>query len=252
MGELAIPGESELVPIEGAGKALEGVVSTEEMFDGEAFALPIIKVVHQGGLFRFPDEQTVSSFQGVVLLAPRANVYWEKPPDDTGELRPPDCASDDAIHPNPGIIDPVAESCAKCPYNIFGSNPKGGGGKACRNIRRAVVLCQSAAVPYLIGIPATSLKAWKKYLTNLAALGIRHQAVVLTELGLESVKRGAHEWSLFTFKVVGALPLDTAKKMFALSKRMRSVLMNVSVGAEGLGGAKNEDFEEEPDEDVPF
>jgi len=240
MGELVIPDKSELVPIENAGKALEGVVSVGEMFDGEGFAFPVIDVIHQGGLFRFPDGSTKPSFEGIVLLAQRANVYWKTP----GEPAPPDCASNDAIRPNSNILEPIAETCAKCPYNQFGS-AKDGDGKLCRNIRRLVVLCEGAAVPYIVGLSASNLKFWTKYLSTLAGLGIRHQAIVVTELSLTVTQKGSRQWSLFAFKPVAALPIETAEKMFALSKKMRTMLMGTTIGAEALAaeekGADNND-----------
>ena len=247
MGDLVIPKRGELIAIEDAGKVLKELVPAEEMFDGEQIAFPVIEIMHAGNLFKFPDETTAPTFEGVVLFTQKMNVYWQDPPGSEGDRLPPDCASDDGITPNSSITQPMAKVCKGCPYNQFGSRKDGGDGKACRNLRRLLIVREGHPIPYRMALSPSSLGAWNKYLTHLASLGIRHQAIVLTEFGLERKTRGSQQWSVCTLKPVAGLPLETARQMRDLSKSMGAHLAEAPISTEEYSEGENNE-----DDGVPF
>lgn len=75
----------------------------------------------------------------------------------------------DEMVPHEKASDPQCGSCAECPYNEYESDPKGGKGKACKNVVRLALIAESdledldkAEVVYL-KVPVTSVKNFKYY-----------------------------------------------------------------------------------------
>ena len=94
--------------------------------------------------------------------------------------------------PAANATEPQAASCAVCPQNQFKSADGGrGAGKACRNARRlAVLLVETGnsldtAELMTIAVPPTSLKAFDRYLVQLASRHSCTPSAVLTKLTLD-------------------------------------------------------------------
>ena len=106
------------------------------------------------------NEETDTSAQklvGVVIHSHKCNARFDE--NQTGE--PPVCSSMDGIT---GLDRENGElsNCASCPYNEYGSSIKGSG-KACKNMIRLYMMVEGSALPLLISLPPTSLKAWQNY-----------------------------------------------------------------------------------------
>lgn len=85
----------------------------------------------------------------------------------------------DQMHPHAEAAEPQSpEGCKVCPHNKFGSDPKGGKGKACKNVRRLALMAasslqnpsavQGATVGYL-RVPVTSVVNYQRFVASVAA-----------------------------------------------------------------------------------
>ena len=96
-----------------------------------------------------------------------------------------------------GAPDAVVHTeCATCPLNEWGSDPEGGKGKACKNVRRLAVIdagalasgnpeaVRAATVMY-VKLPVTSGKLFSAHVVNLANVCKRPPYAVISKLTLE-------------------------------------------------------------------
>ncbi len=100
---------------------------------------------------------------------------------------------EDDLAPHPDSPEPQAATCAVCPNNAWGSDPEGGKGKACKNVRRIAIMPATTtdmenipkAEVALAKIPVTSVKNWSTYASQLATVLHTPPLAVITELSLE-------------------------------------------------------------------
>lgn len=146
----------------------------EEEGETQLESLPAISIIHAAQLFKLPNDMTQKELPAILLDVHRANAYWAIPYEESGGNERPDCSSSNGIHPdNPN--DAPAEECSMCPHNQFGSDFKGGKGKACKNIYRLTLLI-GMPLPCVLVVPPTSLKAVSDYLQKLQFSGQPYQA----------------------------------------------------------------------------
>jgi hypothetical protein len=129
----------------------------------------------------------------IIIDAAYENGLYLKPY-DPNKLVSPDCwaisRDGDELAPTHAVPNPVATRCGGCPNNEWGSDPKGGKGKACKNIRRIAIVLESdldkgAAAPILFArIPTMSVRNWSKYVTQVASVIRRPSWAVVTELSV--------------------------------------------------------------------
>lgn len=145
----------------------------------------------------------------VVLAAGHRNVYYSKP-FDPNNLANPDCfalsldgegmeAHENVPDANiPGNSEekerPTPRSCEGCAFNDWGSDPKGGRGKACKETRRLIILPEDAlesaeavkkAELAIVDIPVTSGKNYSNFVNAVAAQAGVPPWVVLINLSTE-------------------------------------------------------------------
>ncbi len=110
----------------------------------------------------------------------------------------PDCSSMDGKY---GVYFDVElnreqrRECATCPFNKYGSDPKGGKGKACKEMRRLFLLEEGSNMSSVVTLPPTSLKVWDRFVSGLLYKGTPLAAVEV-ELSLEAKQNGAQTWSV--------------------------------------------------------
>ena len=98
-------------------------------------------------------------------------------PNASPEDQAPLCSSDDGVGPREGVLQPQAATCVQCPRNAWGSDPRGGKGKACNEYKRlavAVVGDPNPLAAYMFGISGGShknLRDYAKYVADLPAQG---------------------------------------------------------------------------------
>ncbi|HOV80375.1 MAG TPA: hypothetical protein PK728_09765 [Bacillota bacterium] len=204
---------------------------------------PRIKIPSGGGLtFEVPGEEEsepVKELVGVILDHYRVNAYWAD--EYAGAGAPPTCSALDAENGkgNPG------GNCKTCPMNDWGSDAKGGRGKACKNIRRIYILTEGEMLPYLIALPPTSLEDFNVYMRRLTSkhkvpyYGALSRAKLYKTQNKDGITYSAVAWSF-----AGALsPQDrAAMKNYAASLKsaMRTAQIEgieYSMDGNATGGA---------------
>jgi len=146
----------------------------------------------------------------VITAAMFENVYYtEKFSAD--KISAPTCyafaiGTDENMAPHRLAHAPQHGDCANCPQNKWGSDPGGGKGKACKNMRRLAVIPASnaddpetvkKATTGFIRVPVTSTKEWAAYVRTLAQAG-RTPLTVITNIKLVPDAKTMHKF-LFTF-----------------------------------------------------
>ncbi len=152
----------------------------------------------------------IKQLKGIVIHNAPARSYWKMGLDEGGASQPPDCASFDLVT---GIGDPGGD-CGVCPFNEFGSDTKGGRGKACNEIRFVFMLRPDSYIPAVVQIPPSSLKGINSYFLRLAGRAVP-PAVVVTNLELERVSQGGSglPYSRVVPKMAGRLSDDDIAKV---------------------------------------
>lgn len=146
---------------------------------------------------------------GVIIATKTTRQYWQQEYDGAGS--PPDCSSADGLT---GIGDPGGV-CADCPFNEFGSDPKGGKSKACSEKRLIFIAREHDFLPTVVAAPAGSLKNVKNYLVNLASK-MRYAHSVYTALTLEKDKNeGGIVYSKIVPKKLGDVEKPEVTKAYA-------------------------------------
>lgn len=137
------------------------------------------------------DPQSPASRLEVVLVKSNPNkskAYYDQVFKDGEDIKPR-CFSNNGKTPDASVEHPCSKTCAACPFNAFGSrkNPDGtmGKGKACSDsVRIAVATPDNLSDPFLIRVPATSMKALGELGRKLASRRIPYQAVI-TQIGFD-------------------------------------------------------------------
>jgi hypothetical protein len=217
--------------------APDEVFSIGGNMEGVIPKIPDVKM-SKDGIFFFPGDIAVPAFKGVILFHRGSRAYWENP-NATGSR--PDCKSDNGYWASPEDasrcpIPPQARRqnekkyghamyCDTCPMNQWGSDPKGGRGKACKEGHIYFVLViegdMTSAVPYRLQTPPTSQAQKDAFFTDLTGKAIPYQTVV-TEFSLEKV--GNNPQQVFSKLVLRAgtkqlLPREDQLKLKALIEK---------------------------------
>jgi hypothetical protein len=116
---------------------------------------------------------------------------------DPNNPQPPICyamsETDDDLKPHADSAKPQAESCEVCPNNVWGSDPGGGKGKACKNVRRLAIISATdldvdklpSAEVALAKLPVTSVKNWSTYASQIANVLKLPPLAVISNMSVE-------------------------------------------------------------------
>jgi hypothetical protein len=123
---------------------------------------------------------------------------WYKNKYDPDNPQSPSCYAiaeqDGDLKPHADAEAPQAASCAECPKNAWGSDPGGGRGKACKNVRRLAMIAATDAVdPESVNkaevavakLPVTSVANWSTYANQIAQVLKLPPLAVITEMSVE-------------------------------------------------------------------
>lgn len=122
-------------------------------------------------------EEAAKEVSGPVLGWVDNRLYYKIAFSERGKTKaPPDCTSQDGFY---GTGDPGGE-CRHCPMAIWGSDPKGGRGQACKEVRRILLLRSGHLLPEIVTIPPTSLKNAQQYFLRLTSSGIPYWSLITT------------------------------------------------------------------------
>lgn len=146
-------------------------------------------------------EQTLEEIEGIIIHHRDTRAFWSKSIDEGGGGQPPDCFSEDMFN---GSGDPGGP-CAECPHNKWGSEPKAGRGKACKELKILYVLPKGRSfLPFVFILPPTSLKPMQNYLLGLASEAIRSDTVTTTLKLKEATNQGGIKYA----QIEAKLPKD--------------------------------------------
>lgn len=192
-----------------------------------------VKIPSGGGLaFEIPGEdednpETTSEILGVIVLHHPVNAYWANK--YAGGNEQPDCSSYDGKQGVDRATGAV-KNCANCPYNQFGSDTSGSGGKACKNVHRVYILRAGNPVPLIISLPPTSLKGMRDYIGKRVLLkGLRCYDVI-TKITLKKEQNAnGIKYSRAVFTMAGKLTPEQAKAAKAMAESIKLIDKNIDI-----------------------
>lgn len=129
-----------------------------------------------------------------VVIESMFENQWYKERYDADNPQSPSCYAIDTIEdnlkPHADSEEPQAATCAECPKNVWGSDPGGGRGKACKNVRRLAMLSAndlgaiSKAEVAMAKLPVTSVGNWSTYANQVASVLKLPPLAVITEMAV--------------------------------------------------------------------
>jgi hypothetical protein len=132
------------------------------------------RISTKGKVFTLPDGTSSGNPMGVVILDFVAyNSYYTQAWNPNVRAKPACWAIGkqiDEMKPSDAVPKPQHTDCKACPKGQFGTAPNGGKGKACKNIRRLLVVpanFNDKTEPMTLDVSPTGLKAWNKYVDRL-------------------------------------------------------------------------------------
>ena len=202
--------------------------------------------------------QHKEAFEGIILAFKDTRRFWEVSFEESGGGSPPDCSSDDGLsgQGNPGGC------CKTCPHAQWESDPKGGPGQACKAVRVLFVTLPEEKMPYVVPLPATSLKPGRQYFMRLVSRGLPFFSVV-TRFGLAPAQNKAGiKHSVVTLDRTGHLSekevvaiqriADALAPVFETFKATNDDFMDGSDGSDvPEPQVENEIAQDEPGEEEP-
>lgn len=198
--------------------------------DGLEGGFERIKIPSAGStVFEVPSDDpsepdAVKEFSAVILYHHPLHAYYKSK--YTGGNQPPDCGSYDGVT---GVGDPSG-SCAKCPFNQFGSGENGS--KACKNRRRIYVLREGEIFPMLLSLPTGSLKEFSRYIKRLLSKGKKSNSVVTRFSLKKAVNSGGISYSQAQFTVDRALTPQELALIENLSTQIKAYSDNIGFDTE--------------------
>jgi hypothetical protein len=144
----------------------------------------------KGGILSFGNVPVPNNTMDVIAIGSlHENVYYKEA--FGGNVQSPNCyafsLTGTGMVPHAEADDKQAEACDVCPHSKWNSDPGGGKGKACKQMRRVAFMPEAAlespeaiakaTVGYL-RIPVTSVKNWSAHVQSIAARGLPPFAVV--------------------------------------------------------------------------
>ena len=217
-----------------------------------------IKIPSGGGLLFTTtndslEEIPVDNITGVIIAHQSVNAFWAVDYSDSGEGKPPDCSSNDAITGSGNInLDiPRGQPCKECPLNQWGTGKRGGKGKECKNIVRLYIIEQGSVFPKVVSLPPTSITPWKEYAFRLAARGKSISGVV-TAIKLKKEKSQNNKvYSKAVFIKVSDLVREQYLAIKGLGESLLPYIQRVQVSSDDYNTAQKEFIDVSGDNGTP-
>lgn len=195
-----------------------------------------VKIPSGGGKFwEIPDIDaeggviSARELEGIIIYKKKSRVWFENPEPQEGAQ--PDCFSDDNEH---GVCASaelkaggIGGLCADCPLSQFGSDPKGGGGQACKQMEQLFIVRKNSYLPLMLNLPPTSLKPMKKFLLRLASSGIPYSSVIVKMTLAEASNDSGQKYSVVEPVMVRRLTDQERPIVQALAETLRPALNRV-------------------------
>lgn len=187
-----------------ANKGIESAIDDLNDFEGIMMSFPRIKIPGGGSTqFEIPSDNPekpdyVPAIEGIIIFNHNTNAYWEEGSEYDMNTSPV-CSSPDG---KTGYGEPGG-ACADCPFNQYESDPNGGKGKACKNMRSLYVLQNDKPMPINLLLPPTSLKAYSNFVQSAFLMRKRPIWGSLVRIELRKESNGSNNYAVATFKLIG-------------------------------------------------
>jgi len=166
-----------------------------------------------------------NKISGIIIASTHANLLYEGKWDPNNPENPVCFAyaqDGEDMAPHPASEKPQSETCAKCPKNQWNSDPNGGKGKACKNIRRIAFLPDDTKVEEVptmeiavAALPTTSVKNWSNYVNLVSTMFSRPPLGMVTEIGVEPHLK--HQYHV-TFTAKGVIDIGMIRALMERAK----------------------------------
>lgn len=168
-------------------------------------------------------EEQVKELEGIIVYWRNSRTFYREAFGEGGGR--PECTSDDGCT---GIGEPGGD-CSRCQLSQFGSDLKGGKGKACRETKALFLIRQNSILPLVIVLSPTSLPGAKAYLLRLTSALVPHYAVT-TKITLERTKNeGGIAYSVAILGLGEKLTEEQASKVRAYQELLIPLLSKVKI-----------------------
>lgn len=185
-------------------------------------------------------DEAVKDLTGIIMAWRNTRRYWRIPYAERGKKTgPPDCRSKDGFW---GEGDPGGE-CDHCPLAQWGSDPKGGRGQACKEVKQLLLLRDGHNLPVVLNVPPTSVKNVERFIHRLADVSLPFWGAVVT-LRLEKTQNpDGIDYARIVLTMQTRLSREEREVLRPFQQQMESILhpLDIDVEAEDAGGAEDYD-----------
>lgn len=261
---------------------LELMIMAEAEQEQNAFdMIPTRIKIAPGGINNFVTDgkDVFSEIIGIVAVSQKARGYWSG---KGREVLSPLCSSPDGVHgiyalaptkkqlqdavshrtvhPAIRLYDEQREfpdffDCASCPLNQWGSADEGNG-KACKEMRRLVLLVNGWVAPALLTLPPTSIRTWDTFCSGLKNKRSAYFAVRVKLSLSEADSRTGDPYSVLSVSLDGALTQDEVQAVMDLRRQYAEYVRDLPVEASDYATADAQTIDPETGEikatDIPF
>jgi hypothetical protein len=175
------------------------------------------------------DDHPVKELTGFLVGWCDKRMYYRVPYAERGKkIGPPECSSTDGYW---GEGDPGGD-CDRCPLAKYGSDPKGGRGQACKQIKQVLLLREGHTFPDVVNIPPTSIANLEKYLLRLGNYRVPYWGLITT-IRLERVQNpDGVDYARALFTAGERLSAEERKQLEPYAVQMMALLKPMTVEAE--------------------
>jgi len=201
--------------------------------------LPKIKIVHEVQMFQLPGGTVSKEVCGCIIEAYICRNFWgEETEENKNEKKPPICYSPDGRSPSPLSEKIQCEGgvpqngCINCALNKYGTDLKGGKGKACKETRKLFLLVGDYNLPLQLNCASKSLSAFSEYSTEMYGAGWPYQAGNV-KLTLEKATRGKEVYSVLKISCVDIeQDILVMKQRAAIAKKFMDIMHRQEITTE--------------------
>ena len=230
------------------------LLTKELEYESEGFQLTPLRfsVEHRTRNFASPDGQTMRTIKGVIMKSQINRGYWK-----AGNPKPV-CTSADGIKGTDAAGN--ERVCARCPKNKYGTATKidengqvvPGRGKACKEMRRLLVLPDGFELPIILSVPPSSLKRFDEYASSLRMRKVPLIGVETT-IRLEEANANGMSFARLAFEAGDPVPRERVEQLIAMREEILRHVDLAAVEDEAEFGEPGEErVEEVPLDDIPF
>jgi len=230
---------TELTPLE---ELIRGELAKDE--HAYNFEPARYRIASQVGRFQniLDEDELLREIRAIILMSRIVRALWDnRAGGDNGNSEsgksPPRCVSYNGVQGEWRDGDAVGRiiPCDACSYNRWGSEQKRdestgmvirGRGKACKEMRRFLILLEGHDEPAILTLPPTSIKPFDRYANALrSAKPMSAYWAVLTRIGLDKAANDSgQQYAVATFELAGRLDEAAVATVIALRRQFEATL----------------------------